>query len=90
MRVECSTNDTARLKRFTKPFDSPPIHSQVRIANTGSRPDRDNTVRPAKMKLEIVNETEEHAYTLGVKIVFAFLHYGRAGKSCDLLQDSPP
>ena len=80
-----SPNNATCSKRRTEPLDSPPIDTQVGMANARGRTDRNKVGRCSKMKLEIVYKAEQSTRALGVEIVRGLLDHGRAGQTRDLL-----
>jgi hypothetical protein len=90
VRLQRSPHDPACSKGISELFDSTPIYAEVRIPDARCRTNRHQVARRAEMKLEIVDEAKQSAFTLGMEIICSLVHYGGAGQIRHLFQDDAP
>jgi hypothetical protein len=71
-------------------LDPAPVDAQVGVTQTRGRSDRDDLLGGSKLKLEVIDEAEERAAALCVKVVRSFLHDAAARQLRDGLPDGSP
>jgi len=64
-----SSKDTACSERRAKLLNPPAIHAQIRISETRRGTYSDHPLAWAELELQIVNESEDGAFTLSVEII---------------------
>ena len=89
-RLQRSLHDPTCSKSLSELFDSTPIYAEVRVSDARCRTNRHQVARRAEMKLEIVDEAEQSARTLGMEIICFLVHYGGAGQIRHLFPDDAP